>query len=422
MNFSRRIVPGNSRRRRVGVARIGQTLGSLELRKFLAGTFAWGTAHQMVIVAQTYVITELTGSTRDLAILAGVIALVSVSMGFIGGILADRVSRQALLMLGSVATSAAMLAIGVLLVVDRIEPWHIQLAGAIQGASLAFDWTARFALLPNMVDRKILPRSISFDLTIFNLTRISAPLIWGWIIILSDAEWPYFVMSSLFLCNVILVWSFKPKPQAKRSSHPPIWEDVSEIAKIVTSNPIVAGNMIFTAVNALLLGGFVYLLAPFAKNVLTIGPSGLGHLFTAIGFGAFAGALTLGISGGARRMGYMLLITNMFVAGFAMLFALVAEFYLGLAIALLFGMFNAIHVGMGTISLQVAVSDDVRGRLAGIYEIAWAGFPLGGFVFAILAGFIGISEALLIGGAFVALVTLMIGLFNSSLRRFTYRG
>ncbi len=422
MNFSRRTGSGNSRRRRLGVARIGQTLASIELRKFLVGTFAWGTAHQMVVVAQTYVITELTGSTRDLAILAGSIALVSVSTAIIGGILADRVSRRVLLMLGSIATSIAMFAVGLLLVMDRIEPWHIQLAGAVQGASLALDWTARFALLPNMVDRKVLPRAVSFDLTIFNLTRISAPLAWGWIVIFSDVEWPYFVMSFLFVCNVILVWFFKPLPQLRRTSHPPIWEDVSEIAKVVTTNPIVAGNVIFTAVNALLLGGFVYLLAPLAKDVLEVGASGLGNLFTAVGVGAFAGALTLGISGGARRMGYMLLITNFFTAFFAMLFALISGFYFGLVFALLFGLFNAMHVSMGTISLQVAVTDDVRGRLAGIYEIAWAGFPLGGFVFASLAGLIGITEALALGGAFVALVTLALGVFNGSLRRFTHRG
>ena len=113
----------------------------------------------------------------------------------------------------------------------------------------------------------------------------------------------------------------------------------------------------------------------------------------------------------SKRTGYALLVTNVFTAASAVVFALVASLYFGYAFALLFGLINAIHIGLGTISLQMAITDNVRGRLAGVYELAWAGFPAGGFVFGAMADSLGSSASLIIGCGFVILVTISIGSF-----------
>lgn len=410
-----------ARRRKVGAARLEQTVKSVELRKFIAATIAWGNGHQMAVVAQTYLITEITDSTVPLAVLAGSIAAASIITSFIGGILADRMSRKTLLMIGSIATSIAMLAVAILIITDNIQAWHIQIAGIVQGGSLALDWTARFALIPNMVSRRILPRAISFDLMAFNLTRIAGPLIWGWIVAFTGIEWTYMLMSAIFITNFIIISTFKPLKTTLPSTHMPIWQEIGEIAKIVRSNPIVAGNLIFTAVNALLLGSFIYLLAPFAKDVIDVDATALSQLFTALGIGAFLGSLTLGITGGVKQMGYTLLATNIIVSIAILLFAILTTFYFGLTLAFIIGLFNAIHVGLGNIVLQISISDDIRGRLAGIYEIAWSGFPIGGFVFAALAGWLSVPQSLMLVGIFVTMVTIAIATINPTLRRFKYR-
>lgn len=396
-------------------------MASAELRKFLVGTVVWGIGNQMVIVTQPFVIFDITQSTLQLAILGAAVFIASVSMSLASGILADRFSRKTLLMCGSVMTATSMMTVGILLLTDRVEPWHIQVAGAIHGAALALDWTARFSLLPIMVPRNIFARSVFFDNSFFNLGRVLGPLLWGAIVHWWGYDWSYVVIAGTMALNFVIVATYRPSSSSIPTAHQAIWHDVVEIANVVRANSIITGNLTFTFVNALLMGGFVYLLSPISKEVYNVGHDGYSQLLAALGLGAFVGGLLLGFTGGFKRTGYALLVTNLFAAASAVMLALVASFYFGYAFALLFGLISAIHIGLGTISLQMAITDNVRGRLSGIYELAWAGFPAGGFVFAAIAASMGSSASLIIGCGFVILVTISIGIFNPNLRRLRMR-
>ena len=414
----RRRRPGKAR---LEVARLTRTLSSLELRKFLIGTVIWSIGNQMVTVTQTYVIFDITKSALQLAILGAAVVVCSISMSVISGILADRFRRRTLLMCGSVATASSMLVIGILLLTDRVEPWHIQVAGGVHGAALALDWTARFSLLPNMVSRNILARAIFFDNSFFNLGRVLAPLMWGGIVQFWSYDWTYIAIAVVMVTNFVVVAMYRPISTPIGVAHQPIWHDFVEIAAVVRGNSILKGNLIFTFVNALLMGGFIYLLTPISREVYNVGAGEYSQLFASVGMGAFIGGLLLGLSGGFRRAGYALLITNILASGSAIIFALVSSIYLGFAFALTYGLINAIHIGLGTISLQMAVTDNVRGRLAGVYELAWAGFPAGGFVYGALADSLGSSSSLIIGCGFVIFVTFAVGGFNRRLRQLRMR-
>ncbi len=396
-------------------------MSSLELRKFLIGTVVWGIGNQMVTVTQTYVIFDITQSALQLAILGAAVVIASVSTSIVSGFLADRFSRKVLLMCGSVMTFSSMLAVGLLLIADRVEPWHIQVAGAIHGSALALDWTARFSLLPIMVPRNILPRAVFFDNSFFNLGRVLAPLIWGAIVHHWGYDWTYITIAGVMALNLVIVALYRPISTGISTVHQPIWEDVVEIASVVRRNAILNGNLTFTFVNALLMGGFIYLLTPISREVYGVGAGEYSQLFAAVGVGAFIGGLFLGFSGGFKRTGYGLLISNVLTVGCAIVFALMTSIYFGFVFALLFGLMNAIHIGLGTISMQMAITDNVRGRLAGIYELAWGGFPAGGFVFGALADGLGSSVALIIGCGFVLFVTFAVGTFNRQLRQLRMR-
>ena len=269
-------------RARLTVARLGRTLSSIELRKFLVGTVVWGIGNQMVTVTQTYVIFDITQSALQLAILGAAVVVASVSMSLASGILADRFSRKTLLMWGSVMTATSMLTVGVLLITGRIEPWHIQVAGAIHGAALALDWTARFSLLPIMVPRNILARSIFFDNSFFNLGRVVAPLTWGAIVHWWGYDWSYVAIAGIMVLNFVIVATYRPLSSSIPTTHQAIWHDVVEIATVVRTNSILTGNLTFTFVNALLMGGFIYLLTPIAREVYKVGPSEYSQLFAAV--------------------------------------------------------------------------------------------------------------------------------------------
>ncbi|MYA59839.1 MAG: MFS transporter [Chloroflexi bacterium] len=396
-------------------------MSSVELRKFLIGTVVWGVGNQMVTVTQTYVIFDITQSALQLAILGGAVVVASISTSVVSGFLADRFSRKVLLMCGSVMTLSSMLAVGLLLITDQVEPWHIQIAGAIHGSALALDWTARFSLLPIMVTRNILPRAVFFDNSFFNLGRVLAPLTWGAIVQFWGYEWTYIAIAGIMAANFVIVAMYRPHSSGVSTVHQPIWQEVVEIASVVRHNPILNGNLTFTFVNALLMGGFIYLLTPISREVYGVGAGEYSQLFAAVGVGAFIGGLYLGFSGGFKRAGYALLISNVLTAGCAIVFALITGIYFGFAFAFLFGLMNSIHIGLSTISMQMAITENVRGRLAGLYELAWGGFPAGGFMFGALADGLGPSASLIIGCGFVLLVTGAIGALNPQLRRLRMR-
>ena len=407
------------RRTRTGIGRVTQTFRSTGLRTLLAHTTLWGNGYQMATVAQIYALLQITDSQFQLAILGGATSIGTVGTALIGGTLADRFSRKTLLMFGSTITATTFTAIGILLVTGLAQPWHLQLAAFVQGSSLALDWTARFAIIPNMVERRILLRSLSFDLATFNLTRVVAPLIWGAIVAGLDYTVPYFVVAALLGANLVVVTQFKPAPDATAHSHGALMAEITQIPKILMCDPRIFGTMTFTAVTALALGGFTYLLTPFGQNVVNASATGISTLFSAVGIGAFIGSLSIGVLGAPKRIGWMMIAAVFAMAAATVAFALSSLLLIAVALACAFAISHSTHVGLGYIILMLSTSDETRGRIAGLYELAWSGFPIGGLVFPAIAGITTERTSLLVIPVMLVCATIISAIFNPTLRRFS---
>ena len=100
------------------------TLANSQLRRFLAATTLWGTGHQLITVSQGYLLFDLTDSTLWLAALGGAVGVPNIIVAILGGILADRIPRKRILMIGAAVAGVPMLSITILLTVDALEPWH----------------------------------------------------------------------------------------------------------------------------------------------------------------------------------------------------------------------------------------------------------------------------------------------------------
>ena len=373
----------------------------------------------MATVAQIYALLQITDSQFQLAILGGATSIGTVGTALIGGTLADRFSRKSLLMFGSTITATTFAVIGFLLVTGLAQPWHLQLAAFVQGSSLALDWTARFAIIPNMVERRILVRSLSFDLATFNLTRVVAPLIWGAIVALVGYTVPYYVVTALLVANLVVITQFKPAPDATEHSHGELMSEITQIPRILLSDPRIFGTMTFTAVTALALGGFTYLITPFGQNVVNASATGISTLFSAVGIGAFVGSLSIGVLGAPKRIGWMMIAAVFAMAAATIAFALSSLLLVAVALACVFAISHSTHVGLGYIILMLSTSDETRGRIAGLYELAWSGFPIGGLVFPAIAGITTERTSLLVIPVMLVCATIISAIFNPTLRRFS---
>ena len=392
------------------------TLANSQLRRFLMATTVWGTGHQLITVSQGYLLFELTDSALWLAALGAAVGVPNIIVAILGGILADRIPRKRILMIGATVAGLPMLAITILLATDSLEPWHLLMGGAAQGSALALDWIARLSLLPDVIPKKIMVRSVSIDQAAFNGARVIAPLIGGFILASSGATAAYGLVVGFFGLAIITYTTIKPHTEVSRGSHLGIVEDFKEVGRVLRSNVILRVNLMFTAVNALMLGGLIFIIPAFAKDIHGVGETGLGYLFAAVGLGAFAGAFTVFLTGGVRRSGIALLTTDVLFGALVFVWAFTTTMELALPIAFLLGYFNAVHIALGIGVIQVNVPAKVRGRVIGAYELAWAGFPLGGLVSGSLAAIYGLEYSLAILATGLIVFTIVTTLVSKSFR------
>ena len=394
------------------------------LRRFSTGTLAWGTAHQMVTASQGFVLFEMTDSTLWIAWLGAAVGIPNVIAAIIGGVLSDRLQRRTLLMLGSAIVALPMIAIAVLYAADALEPWHILVAGSAQGVSLALDWVSRLSLLPTMVPRRIMVSALSIDQSVFNAARVVGPLIAAAILASAGPGASYGVIAGLFAVAILIYFTFTSQARTEGGHTEKIgfasaFRELGDAAGTLRADSILSLNVLFTAMNAMMLGGFVFLIPAFVKDVFDSGELGLGIIFATTGTGAFFGALAVASRGGTTSAGRGLLISNILFAGAAALYTVTDTIGIAAAIAFFLGLSNAFHVALGIAAIQVNVPDKVRGRVTGAYELAWSSFPLGGLVVGSLALAVGLQEAVAIAAAVLAVLTVTIFMLSPRMRGLT---
>jgi MFS family permease len=372
----------------------------------------------LVFMSNSFLIYDMTGSGLWLAALGAALAVPQFIFAGIGGVLADRMPRRVMLISGSAIGALTMMVLAVLGFTDALEPWHIVASGVAFGAALGNDWTARQAFITNLVHRSQLVRAVSFDQTSFHISRITAPLMGAVLLSQTGAEGTFTLGAVSFTLAALLLATLRPRQEIE-DRQPPVWAGISDALQKIRSDSIVLIVLVFTAVNALFLGGFIYLAPVFAKDIFGGGSVEQGGILTGMGIGAVVGALWLGWRGNVRRAGIAMLVTNALtviaVGGFSVSTMLIVS----IALAFAAGAVNAVHITVGTVAIQMRVEDEMRGRVFGIYEMAWGFFPAGGIVFGGLLAAFGPEPSLIIGVVGAGLVTAGIWLVSPATRAYT---
>ena len=385
------------------------------LRRFVTSTLVWGSAHQMLTLSQGFLVFDLTQSEAYLALLGAAVGLPALLLAAAGGFLADRLPQQRILLAGSLIAGIPMAAIAALHATGTLEAWHVLAAGLAQGTSLGLDWTSRLSLLPRMVSRPRLVQAVSVDLAGFQAVRVIAPLASGALLDTAGTPAVYALIAGLFAVNVLVVASFRPAARGARTPAP-VAQDAREVLALLRRDGVLGMNVLFTGVNALMLGGFVYLAPAFVSQQLGGGSGSLGVVLTLVGVGAFTGSSLVALRGGVRNAGAGLVVSNLLFAGSAAAYAFTGSLWSAAPVAVLFGTFNAVHMSLGAAAIQTAVPDEVRGRVFGAYEVAWSAFPLGGLFFGLLASAAGLSWAYVAGAAMVSAFTVAAWALSSGIR------
>jgi MFS family permease len=388
-----------------------------EYRNLWIGMFVSNVGTWIKMVAQGWLVYTLTDSPFYLGLVGLARAVPVLALTPVTGVLADRMDRRWLMLLGTIGTSLAAGIMAVLTLTGVVQVWHILLLSVVAAVSQALEMPSRQSLVPELVDKKHIVNAIGLGATAFNAAGVIGPAIAAVIIETVDIG-AAFTVSALSNAGVAITLITMRPIKAQRRTTSSFMETMVEGLTYIFRTPHIFGLMGLMVVFAVLGRPYVELMPVFARDVLNMGASGLGMLSAAVGFGSMVGSAAVAALGSFHRKGII-------VVGGSIAFALLLIAFgqsnwapLSFTIAPILGFFTLFYmVGTNTL-IQSTVPGELRGRVASIYGLIQLGLmPMGVMLEGTVGSLIGVPLTVTLGGV-VILFTAGIGLLRiPALRR-----
>jgi MFS family permease len=382
------------------------------LRSFIAIRALDELCSQMLNVAVGWYVYSATHNPMSLAYVGLARFLPNIAMVLIAGHAADRLDRRKIIGLSVFSQALCIAAFGTLSVSSALSMWPVYLLLSIIGAAQAFCSPAMSATLPRLVSSEEFPRAVAVVSSAWQICALVGPAVGGLLYALSGPG--MFLFSALlYLMALTQVRRLADESHAAglEENEP---RDASPLGGIryLRSNRLLF-SIISLDLFAVLLGGVTALLPIYAKDVLAVGPAGLGCLRCAPGVGAAIVGLALAHRTIQRGAGKRMLLC---VAGFGFatsVFALSRNLWLSLLALAAAGGFDMVSMVIRQTLVQVSTPDAMRGRVSAVqWMFVGASSELGEFESGATAALLGTVPAALLGGlGTLAVVALWAKLF-----------
>ena len=349
-------------------------------------------------------------SIRDAAFQLGLFGLAQFLPLFIltpvAGVVADRYDRRRVVAL---AMTADLVIASVLTLVTLWQMVSLPLLFALaaaHGTARVFVRPAMSAIPPNVVPAELLPRSIALSSIAMQVGTIGGPALAG-ILFGIYAAAPYAVAVGLLALGVVTISAIRPiaPHPGNRAVHP--LRQVADGFAYIRSERFLLG-CITLDLFAVLLGGATALLPVYARDILQVGPVGLGQMRAAPAVGAAVVALMLSARPLARNVGVKMLWAVAIYGAATVIFGLSRWYPLSLAMLVTLGAADMISVFIRNSLVQLRTPDDKRGRISAISGLAIsASNELGEMESGVAAAVMGAPGAVVFGGVAAILITML---------------
>jgi MFS family permease len=339
-------------------------------RRYWVGAFLSFVGSWIQNVAQSWLVYELTRSEFLLGVVGFASGVPMLFLAPVGGALADRWNRRNILLITQSLFALSAFALAALTYAGAIRYEYIVALALLNGLVLTVDLPTRQSLVAHLVPRADLANGIALNAAAFHTARILGPAIGGLLL-----EWvgaaPCFLVNALSFSAILLaLLSLRIQPSTDGRAPTGILQSLREGVAFVRARR----GLMLLWLNVLILSTFglsyLVLLPVFAAEVLQVGKTGLGQLYTVAGIGSLAGLLlTARLSGEVPRGGLVILAANGF-AWSVIGFALTTHPLLAKGLLMLAGMFGVMQLVSTNTALQTAAPDYLRGRVVSLHT--WA--------------------------------------------------
>ena len=352
----------------------------------------------MQSVAQAWLVYRLTKS----ALLLGSVGFASQIPVFLvaplGGITADRVNRQRLVIATQISSMILAGILAWLTLSGRVQVWHIFALASLLGVVNAFDIPGRQSFLVDMVGKEDLMNAIALNSSMFNGARVIGPAIAGILVARIGEGWCFAANSISYVAVIAGLWLMHVHCAPRASKHSPI-EDIIEGFRWVNHTRVIRALLLLIGLVSLVGMPYTVLMPIFADRILHGGARGLGILMGATGVGALFGALTLAVKTGVKGLGRWVVISCATLGVSLFLFSFSTSFWLSVVLLLPAGYSMMLQMACSNTLIQTMVPDQLRGRVMSVYSMMFMGMaPFGAFFGGALADRIGAPITIAIGG------------------------
>jgi MFS family permease len=370
---------------------------------------------QVVAVAVGWQVYDLTRNPADLGLVGLFQFAPALLLVLVTGAAADRFNRR---MIAAICLSGEGLCAAAILFFTwrgSISVGTIFCLLVLFGTFRAFVNPATKSLIPNLVPEKELSSAIALSSSSWELAVIVGPAVGGLLYVLG-AEIAYGAALTLFsfaaVCGALI-----PKPPRKTVAEPPTWRSLLAGFRYIWNEKVVFGA-ISLDLFAVLLGGVVALLPVYARDILEVGPWGLGLLHSSMGVGSLGTALYL-TSRPIHDHAGIAMFAALFVFGLAtIVFGVSSIVWLSMVMMAVMGAADMISVYVRQTLVQLRTPDQVRGRVNSVtVVVTGASNELGGFRAGMVAALIGTVPAVVIGGLGTMAITALWAYKFPELRR-----
>jgi MFS family permease len=367
----------------------------------------------MQMVAQQWVVYEMTGSKFMLGAVSFAGNLPTFFLMLPAGVLADRLPRRSILLYTQSISMILAFILALLLVIGRLEVWHVLILATLLGIVNSVDAPARQSFTVEIIDdRRDLPNAIALNSTMFNLARVVGPAVAGIVLATWGSAWCFGLNGASFLAVIVALFFMRIRPMTLDQMEEPI-QQVQNGIRFVRRHAVILPLILLTMVSTVFPFSYSTLLPAFAVDVLHGGETALGLLTTAVGVGAVFGSLTMAWLGHSRWRGGLLGLGSWLFPLSLLFFALSRSYPLSLGLLVLAGFGFVVQNTSVNSIIQMLVSDDLRGRIMSIYLLSFFGAaPFGALLAGILGQELGAAGGLAVSAA-VGLI-LVLGIFAAS--------
>ncbi len=395
-----------------------RSLSYPQFRLYWLGLAVTYTGFWTQLVAQGWLVLRLTDSPFMLGLLMSVGNLPLLLLSLPGGVLADRFDRRKVMLVSRSSTVLLMIVAASLIATNLIQVWHIFVIAFLVTSFDALDIPARQAAIADLVPTSDIVNAMSMSTGVFHGARIIGPAIAG-IIIQQIGESGAFVLFALANLIFILLLTFVRIPRSSATSrkswaiHKDIVEGLSHIKSNKTALPLV----VLAALISIFSFTPIALMPAFARNVLGLSAFGLGTLLMALGVGAVAAAIIIGIASDLNKKGAYILLSSLLLGLSLLLFSQTSVFWLSFAALSLYGFFLNSFSTLIMSLLLLTVPSPFHGRVMSMVVLTWGFSVFGSLAAGAIAEAVDTSFALSTAGLYIAACAIGIFILRPSLRR-----